>query len=167
MGLLDFDLAPECCDIEMCCMTVRISLMLLNISICHKANKLAMNTAWRPYEIRWPSPFAIEMAHPGIFTAKTRHGYAVFTLWMYPPTSLCPTLSAHTEPISQAHCWNWERLGSCLADFIPQLYQWLRLIEHLWLRPCGSDPAVYSSTFTFRSSGKEYRAMMNRMTVTE
>jgi len=26
---------------------------------------------------------------------------------IYQPTSPCPTLSAHTEPISQGNCWKW------------------------------------------------------------
>ena len=37
-------------------------------------------------------------------TVEPRHGHAVGTLWMHPPTFPCPALSAVAEPISQGHC---------------------------------------------------------------
>ena len=36
--------------------------------------------------------------------AEPRHGHAVFTLRVHPPSSPCPALSAGAEPISQGHC---------------------------------------------------------------
>ena len=43
-------------------------------------------------------------SNQGLFKAEPRHGRAVCTLRMHPPTSPCPTLSAGAEPISQGHC---------------------------------------------------------------
>jgi len=37
-------------------------------------------------------------------TAKQRHGHAVCTLWVQPPTSPCSTLSAYIEAISIKRC---------------------------------------------------------------
>ena len=37
-------------------------------------------------------------ANQGLSTSEPRHGHAVCTLWVHPPTSPCPTLSAHAEP---------------------------------------------------------------------
>jgi len=31
----------------------------------------------------------------GLFTAKPWHGHDVFTLWVHPPMSTCPTLTTH------------------------------------------------------------------------
>ena len=50
-----------------------------------------------------PYPFCT----PLLSWTKPRHCHAVFPSPMKPPTSPCPTLSAHTEPISQAHCQMW------------------------------------------------------------
>ena len=43
-------------------------------------------------------------ANQGLSTAEPRHGHAVCTLQAHPPTSPCPTLSAHAESISKGHC---------------------------------------------------------------
>jgi len=47
------------------------------------------------------------VSNQGILMAKPRHGHAVCTLHVHPPTSPCPTLSAHAEPISQRQCQIW------------------------------------------------------------
>jgi len=48
-------------------------------------------------------------ANQELSTAKPRHKPCCF----YPsgaPTHLpCPILSDHAEPISQGHCWKWDR----------------------------------------------------------
>ena len=38
------------------------------------------------------------MTNPGIFRGEPRHGHAFSALMMNPPTSPCPTLSAHASP---------------------------------------------------------------------
>ena len=45
---------------------------------------------------------------------KPRHVHAVCTLWMHPPTSPCPMLSAEAEPISKGHCWKWHHEAESL-----------------------------------------------------
>ena len=40
-------------------------------------------------------------ANQGVSKVEPRHGHAVRTLWLHPPSSSCPALSAHTEPISK------------------------------------------------------------------
>jgi len=53
-------------------------------------------------------PFAEKLPYWGIFTAKSRHRHAIFTLGCTnPATSPCPTISAHTVPIPQGHNWKW------------------------------------------------------------
>ena len=48
---------------------------------------------------------------------EPRHGHAVCTLWVHPPTSTCPTLSAHAEPKSQGHCSKWHHeVESLMTD---------------------------------------------------
>jgi len=52
-------------------------------------------------------PFALKirkMVQLWDFNCQAQNGLAVFTLWVYQPTSPCPTISAHVEPISQGHC---------------------------------------------------------------
>ena len=43
-------------------------------------------------------------ADQDLSSAEPRHGHAVCTLRVHPPTSPCPALSAVAEPISQGHC---------------------------------------------------------------
>ena len=43
-------------------------------------------------------------ADQDLSTVEPRHGHAVCTLRVHPPTSPCPALSAGAEPISQGHC---------------------------------------------------------------
>ena len=46
-------------------------------------------------------------ANQGLSNAEPRHDHDVCTLWVHPPTSPCPTNSAHTEPNSKGHCQKW------------------------------------------------------------
>ena len=59
------------------------------------AKKVALNTAWRPYEVGQLFSRSIALTHSywGIFTAKPRHGHVLFHLWVYQPTFPCPTIS--------------------------------------------------------------------------
>jgi len=43
-------------------------------------------------------------ANHGLSTAESRHGHAVCTQQVHPPTSPCPTLSTNTELVSKGHC---------------------------------------------------------------
>jgi len=56
----------------------------------------------RPYrhEDNFLGPFTLKTRHMA-HLAFTRYGHAVCILWVHPPTSHYPTLSTHTEPISQ------------------------------------------------------------------
>ena len=42
-------------------------------------------------------------ANQGFSTAKPRGSHAGYTLWVHPPTSPCPALSAGAEPKPQGH----------------------------------------------------------------
>ena len=44
-------------------------------------------------------------AKQGLSKSESRDGHAVCTLQVHLPISPCPTVTAHTEPISQGHCW--------------------------------------------------------------
>jgi len=44
-------------------------------------------------------------ANQVISSGKPRCGHAVYTLWVNPPTSPYPALSAEAEAISKGHCW--------------------------------------------------------------
>ena len=44
-------------------------------------------------------------ANQVISTDEPRHGHAVCTLQVHPPTSPCPTLFAEAELNSIGHCW--------------------------------------------------------------
>ena len=49
-------------------------------------------------------PFALIMGEMALYChSQLRYGHTVFSLWIYHPTSPCPTHSAHAEPISQGH----------------------------------------------------------------
>ena len=67
-------------------------------------------------------PKTMEMALPvPTRTAEPRHGYAVCTLRVHPPTSPCPALSALTEPISQGHCRkSHDEAESIMTTFGPE-----------------------------------------------
>jgi len=45
---------------------------------------------------------------------KSLRSHAVCTLRVHPPTSPCPTLSAHAEPKSQGHCRKWHHEAESL-----------------------------------------------------
>jgi len=47
------------------------------------------------------SPIPTPSAKQGLSRGIPRHNHAV------PPTSPCPTLSAHAKPISQGYYWKW------------------------------------------------------------
>jgi len=78
---------------------------------------------WRPYKVRSlvsnsmyakkdrngpPSANQVASKH------QPRHGHAVSTLRVHPPTSPCPALSAHAEPKSQGHCRMWHHEAESL-----------------------------------------------------
>ena len=145
-GPLSFDLAPECWDIEMHCMTVRMSLMLLNISIRHKANKSAMNTAWRPYEIRWPRSICNWNCPP-----KDFHSQAQTWLCSFHPLGVPTHL-----PLSYPFCSCRTNLPSTLLEVTLQIAcDTQYAIALIWLVGLADQiqQCSYSSTFTFRSSG--------------
>ena len=65
---------------------------------------------WRPYKVRSLVSNSIytkkdrnnpPSANQVVFIAKPRHAHAVCTLWVHPPTSPYPALSAEAEPISK------------------------------------------------------------------
>jgi len=77
------------------------------------ASSMLINHTWTLHggPVRWDDCF------PGLFTQwpywgilqLNPHTAMLFSpFWrVYQPTSLRPILSAHTEPISQKHCWKW------------------------------------------------------------
>jgi len=48
-------------------------------------------------------------ANQSVSKLEPRHGHAVCTFWVHPPTSHYPALSAEAEPISKGHCRKWRR----------------------------------------------------------
>ena len=57
-------------------------------------------------------------ANKVVSTTKPRHGHAVFTLQVHPPTSPYPALSAEAEPISKRHCQKWHHEAETLMTYI-------------------------------------------------
>ena len=73
----------------------------------------------RPYKVRplFLSPFMPKGGHPvptKALSTESRCGHAVCTLRVHTPTSPCPPLSAHAEPISKGHCWKWQNQAESL-----------------------------------------------------
>ena len=54
-------------------------------------------------------------ANKGISKAGSRDAHAVCTLWVHPPTSPCPALSAEAEP------WSLQEVTSQDAFFMPDI----------------------------------------------
>ena len=78
---------------------------------------------WRPYKARQLLSKSIYAKNGGngppsadqdLSIAEPRHGHAVCTLRVHPPTSPCPALSAGAEPISQGHCRMWHHEAESL-----------------------------------------------------
>ena len=78
---------------------------------------------WRPYKVRSLVSNSIDAkkdrngppsANQVTSKHQPRRGHAVCTLRVHPPTSPCPTLSAHAEPISWSHCRKWHHEAESL-----------------------------------------------------
>ena len=80
---------------------------------CTQDYKLALNTAWRPYKIRWLFTRSICTSNKRNSPTEGFHTQAqtcCFYSWVYQPTYPSPTLSAHIEPISQGYHWKWHHI---------------------------------------------------------
>ena len=82
---------------------------------------------WRPYKVRSLVSNSIyaKMDRNGTPSAnqvtskdEPRCGHAVCTLRVHPPTSPCPSLSAHAETKSQGHCRKWHHEAESLMTDI-------------------------------------------------
>ena len=82
---------------------------------------------WRPYKVRSLVSNSIyakkdrngpPSANQVTSKDEPRRGHAVCTLWVHPPTSPCPALSAHAEPMSQGHCRKWHHEAESLMTDI-------------------------------------------------
>ena len=80
---------------------------------------------WRPYKVRMIDSNSIHAKRdkngPPIAThvvsiANPRCSHSI--LWVHPPTSPYPTISAEVEPISKGHCWKWYREAESLMTYI-------------------------------------------------
>ena len=76
------------------------------------SQKLHLNIAWRPCEVRWLfSRTILQWPYWGIFEAKPTHSHAVYPL-AFIPTHL---------PLSHPFCSHWTNLPRTLLEFTSQI----------------------------------------------
>ena len=82
--------------------TESIMYSIHNAPICHTGTALLGSIYTKKDRNGPPS------ANQVISRDKPRHGHAVCTLQLHPPTSPCPALIAEAEPISKGRKWHHE-----------------------------------------------------------
>ena len=91
---------------------------------CHSWKTSLEHWKWRPYKVRSLVSNSIyakkdrngpSSANQVASTHEPRHSHAVCTLWVHPPTSPYPTLSAKAEPISKGHYRKWHHEAKSLV----------------------------------------------------
>ena len=94
---------------------------------------------WRPYKVRglFSQPIrtwernGLPSAKQGLSKSESRHAM-LFTPFRYTPTSPCPTVTFHAEPISQGHCWKWyHNIQILWWIYSPLVVKGLNLLTHL------------------------------------
>ena len=89
-----------------------------------KKNFNARNRDTTRPEVRCLSPVVQdrrEMAHSYAVSTKAFLQLSPDTSMLFSPTSSCPTPCAHTERISQAHCWKWHHEAKKFMLPIPNI----------------------------------------------
>ena len=138
--------------------------------LSHSIRELVLNTGiggYKSWEDCFLGPFTLksrEMAYSnqGFFVDKSRHGHAIWTLGVHPPTSPCPTLLlfySHTTYLPRTSLdvtsWSWRTyvtlVGKGLISLKPDQQRdflstyncvWLTLPSDLW----SSDHETFPSS---------------------